>query len=120
MAYELGIRDDGIARLATIGDQGKEDVENLRKHLEALVEAATEAEPMGLIVDSSRSGKTSSAARKLYVELGRDSRFGKTALLGARRYSRLLATFIAKATGRDNIGFFDSEEEALAWLKAES
>ena len=120
MPYELEIRDDGIARLTTIGDQDGEDVGNLRKDLESLLEAATEAEPVRLVVDSSRSGKTSSAARRIYVELGRDPRLGKTALVGARRYSRLLATFVIKATGRDNIGFFDSEEEALAWLKAES
>ena len=120
MAYELEIRDDGIARLATIGDQDREEVENLRKDLESLLEAATEAEPVRLIVDSSRSGKTSSAARRIYVELNRDPRIGKTALVGSRRYGRLLGTFIVKATGRDNIRFFDSEEEALAWLKAES
>ena len=120
MTHEFEIRDDGIGRLVPIGDQDKEDVENFRKDMEPLLEAATEAEPARLLVDSSRSGKTSSAGRKMYVELSRDPRIGKTAVVKARRYSRLLATFVIKATGRDDICFFDSEEEALAWLKAES
>ena len=114
MAHEFEIRDDGIVRLAPIGNQDKEDMEIFRKKMEPLLEAATEAEPVRLLVDSSRSGKTSAAGRKIYAEVNRDPRLGKTALVRARRYNRLLGSFILKASGRDNVRFFDSEEEAVA------
>ena len=120
MAHEFEIRDDGIVRLAPIGDQDKEDMEIFRKKMEPFLEATTEAEPMHLLVDSSRSGKTSSAGRKIYAKVNRDPRVGKTAVVRAKRYNRLVGSIILKATGRDNIRFFESEEEALAWLKGES
>jgi len=31
---------------------------------------------------------------------------------------RVLVSFVLKATRRDNIRFFETEEEALAWLQA--
>lgn len=40
--------------------------------------------------------------------------------VGANRYTRVLARLVLKASGRDNIRFFGLEEEAVAWLKAES
>jgi hypothetical protein len=120
MAHELQMGDDSILRMALIGNVSGEDMEALLKDIQPFFEAVTEAEPLCLLVDSSRSGKTSATARKAYVELNRDHRLKKSAVLGANRYSRVLGSFILKATGRDNVRFFDSEEEAIAWLKGES
>jgi hypothetical protein len=120
MAHEISMGDDGILRLAFIGDMVGEDIEIFIKDFTPFLEAATEVEPLNILADASRAGKTSSAARKAYVRLNRDLRGGKVAVVGARRYGRVLVSFILKATGRDNVRFFDSEEEALAWLKAES
>jgi hypothetical protein len=58
--------------------------------------------------------------RKTVLEIIRDFRLEKAAVVGASRYARVLASFIMKATGRNNIRFFVSEEEGLAWLKAKS
>jgi hypothetical protein len=42
---------------------------------------------------------------------------GKAATIGVDRYTRVLIGFVLKATGRDNIRLFDTEEQALAWLR---
>jgi hypothetical protein len=82
------------------------------------LESATETEPLLLLSDVSRLGKVSVKARSALAGLSGDPRLGKNAILGSSRYQRVLATFIDKAVGRDNIRFFDTEAEALAWLKS--
>lgn len=119
MAYELRMGDDGILRLVGTGDLDEEIAEAVMKDLASFLEAATMERPLLLLSDVSRSGKVSSRARSLLADLARDPRLGKNAILGGGRYNRVLASFINKATGQDNIRFFDSEEEALVWLKNE-
>ncbi len=120
MAHEIDMRDDGILWLAQIGDVDKEDMDAFLEDLTPFLEAATEAQPLLILSDTNRTGKLSASARKLLAGLGRDPRLRKTAIVGSGRYTRVVAGFINKAAGRDNICFFDSEEEAIAWLKAES
>jgi hypothetical protein len=120
MAHELRMRDDGILWLAQIGDVDEEDMDAFLGDLTPFLEAATEGQSLLILSDTSRTGKLSANARKLLAGLGRDPRLRKTAILGSGRYTRVVASFINKAAGRDNIRFFDSEQEAIAWLKAEA
>ena len=120
MAYQLSMRDDGILQSTLTGDMSDKDAKAYREDMVSFLEATTEAEPLHALIDSSRLGKMSPASRKAVVEVSRDPRLGKAAVVGANRYARVLGSFIMKATERDHIRFFDSEEEALAWLKAES
>lgn len=120
MAHEISMGDDGILRLAFIGDVKKEDIEAYVKDMAPFLEAAAEAEPVLILSDSSRTGKMSSAARKVFAGRIRDPRVRKVAVVGADRYIRVLVGFINKISKRDNLHFFGAEEEALAWLKAES
>jgi hypothetical protein len=117
MAHEMRMGDDGILRVAFIGDMDREDVEAYIRDLAPFRATATEAKPLTIIVDTSRLGKASSAARKAFIGLANDPRIGRSALIGVNRYVRVLAGFLAKAAGRENYRFFDSEEEAVAWLK---
>jgi hypothetical protein len=120
MAHELGMGDDGILRVVLIGYMGKEEAEAFVEDTLPFRETVTEAEPLRVLWDASQAGKTSWAGRKAYNKLNSDRRVGKVAAVGANRYTRVLGSFVLKATGRDNIHFFDSEEEAMAWLMAES
>jgi ABC-type transporter Mla MlaB component len=121
MPYKLSMGDDGILRMAFIGDIDEEDVLAYVEEYTPLSEAATEAGPLRILVDASQVGKVSSSARKALVEVYRAPGMGMltTAVVGANRYVRVLAGFIMKALGRKGLRFFDSEEEALAWLKKE-
>lgn len=120
MAHEIKMGDDGILRIAFIGDLGKEETDAFSKDYLLFLRAAAETKPLSALVDVSRLGQISAAARKVLSEINRDPRIGKTAVLGANRYLRVMAGFVLKAAGRDNVSFQGSEEEALAWLKAES
>jgi len=117
MAYELNMGDDGILRLTIIGDFGKEDAEAyLRESAPFQKEARSGS--LFVLVDTRQSGKVNSQARKTMIELIRENREGKVAVLGLSRYVRVSVGFVNRATGRDNVRLFGSEEEALAWLKA--
>lgn len=119
MAHEIRMRDDGVLWVAQIGYVDEADMAAFLEGLTPFLEAATETQPLLILSDTSRTGKLSASARKLLAGLGRDPRLRKTAILGTGRYTRVVASFINKAAGRDNIRFFDSEQEAVAWLKAE-
>jgi hypothetical protein len=117
MPYQLIKGEDGVLRLLLDGDLGNDDAKTLPRDIAPFLEAATEAEPLVALVDSTRSEKVSSRARRFLADLNSDPRMGKVAILGARRYGRVLIGFIIRATGRDDyFRFFDSEEEAVSWL----
>ena len=47
-----------------------------------------------------------------------EPRYGKVAIVNASRFTRVAATFMMKATSRDDsVRFFDNETEALGWLR---
>ena len=116
MTHELEQREDGIVRLAFIGDMDKAAMTDYIKDFRPYLEATTKAEPMRLLVDASRDGKMSSAARHTFADLNRDVRLGRIAICHISRFGRVVATFAMKATGRANIRFFETEAEAVQWL----
>ena len=119
MTYEISKGDDGILRWIGTGDLDEGALETIVNELTSYLESATETDPLLLLSDVSRSGKISARARSALAGLSGDPRVEKNAILGSGRYQRVLATFIDRAVGRDNIRFFDTEEQALAWLKSD-
>jgi hypothetical protein len=111
------MEDDNILRVVFVGDTGERGAQAFIEALGPFLEATTEAEPLHAILDATQAGKLSAKARKIFFGLNRDSRVGKVAVIGTRRYLQVLGSFILKATRRDNIRFFDSEEQAIVWLK---
>lgn len=69
-----------------------------------------------VLIDLKASSEFSSAARKVWVEFLRDERIKKTAIFGGNIFVRTLASFVIAATGKGNIKFFLTEEEARSWL----
>jgi hypothetical protein len=112
------MRNDGILRVAFVGTPKKRDAAAFFQDFSPFLEAATEAEPLRIIIDGSQVEKTSASARKTLLEINRDPRVGKIVVLGAGRYIHVLIGFVLKATGRENIRSFNTEKEAVAWLKA--
>ena len=120
MADKLHIDQDGILRTSHSGDMTKEDVDVILKNATAALELATEEKPLLILMDARQVGKFSSTARKAFAQLDRDPRVGKVAVVGLGRYMRVAIGFINKAVGREHLRLFESEEQALAWLKAPS
>lgn len=117
MVHQLGMGGDGILRLKFIGDTDKLGAEALIADFAPYLAQATAENPLCILWDDAQGGKASSEVRKFYADLNRDSRIGKVAIFGAQHYGRVLGEFILKFTGRDNIRFFDTQEQALRWLK---
>ncbi|HOU12580.1 MAG TPA: STAS/SEC14 domain-containing protein [Anaerolineae bacterium] len=117
MVHQLGMASDGILRLMFIGDTDKLGAEALIADFGPYLAHATVENPLCILWDDTRGGKASSEVRKFYADLNSDPRIGKVAIFGAKHYGRVLGEFILKFTGRDNIRFFDTQEQALSWLK---
>jgi len=69
-----------------------------------------------VLIDLQASTEFSSAARKIWVEFLQDDRIKKTAIFGGNVFVRTLASFVIAATGKKNISFFSTEDDARAWL----
>ena len=118
MQYEMHKRDDGILCVSLIGDVDEESMMGLIEDYQPFIEAATEEQPLLVLWEISQAGKLSAKARKTLAGLGHDPRLGKSAIVGMGRYQRVMTGFISRATGWDDMGFFESEEKALDWLNA--
>jgi len=67
--------------------------------------------------DLREAGKASSAARKVFSQLMKNEKVAKHAFVGMRILTRVIVSFIMKASGVNNIKFFSNEEDAVKWLK---
>ena len=117
MTHELTMGEDGILRNKIIGDVDKIAIDGFLRDFNQYLNAATDKAPINMIVYSSDIGKLTSVARRAFMEMNADSRFGKVAMLNAPRMMRVFAGFVAKATSRKNIEFFEEEGDAIRWLK---
>ncbi len=64
-----------------------------------------------------KSIEFSSSARKIWVEFLKNDKIKKTAIFGGNVLIKTLATFMIVATGKKDIKFFNTEEEARAWFR---
>src|SRR3989339_779477 len=70
-----------------------------------------------VLIDLHQSTEFSSAARKICVDFLQNDKINKTAFFGGNVFVKTLATFVMAPTGKKDIKFFNTEEEALAWFK---
>lgn len=121
MGHEMRMGQDGFLRVRFIGFLDGEDAEAYIQDYASYVDQATPDKPLHALADATEMTKMSSVARKTIIEAfgSSDTRIGKTAVIGASRYLRVLTSFILKAVGRENVRLFAGEEEALQWLNQE-
>lgn len=117
MAHEMHMGDDGILRVKFSGDFDAPDVDAYLADFVPIIENATQT--VNFLVDVGEVGKASASARRAFGDVFRAPHplTGRTALIGASRYLRVVTGFVLKVTGAQNLRLFDSEQEALAWLK---
>ncbi len=119
MPYRMHMEDDGILRIDFAGGTLEHnEVDDFVRDFTVYLDAVTPEAPLRALTIAPQSGaKLVSKARKVLADLNLDPRLGKAATVTLDRYTRVLVGFILKATGRNNIRFFDAEEKALAWLQ---
>jgi len=86
----------------------KEAIQKLMNMVEGTVHTLT---------DLTRAGKTTPEARKVFNTLIEHGIQGKTAYLGMNPVARVLAYFVMGSSRKEDMRFFKTREEALAWLK---
>lgn len=116
MAHTIKMGNDGILRITFMGDVSSADFDAYRRDLNPFLEASTPENPLYTIMDSSQTGKLSSATRQGFTEINRLANVGASAMIGASRPIRVFINFLLKSTQRDNVDFFDTDEEAANWL----
>lgn len=120
MKYEFNLDQNEIMHVTFYGDLEESDVLQYMADIEPILSRHNADNPLYTIIHSHTVGKFSSGARRQFSMLGQDPRLGKLCVLDANRFIRVVAKFVTKVSGRDgDMKFFDSEAEAIAWLKQE-
>jgi hypothetical protein len=119
MGYKLQVLDDNLLHLKFVGDIELEDVVDYLEEYAEYLNTVTAERPLHTVIDVSNVKRASAAVRKEFGEIFRDAdpRAGKSAMVGANRYIRVLSGFVIKATGTKKLRLFEREEDALSWLK---
>lgn len=120
MSYEIYMAQDGILRISFTGNLDHNEMTSFRKDFDLYLEAATESSPLNLVAHVSQTREISAEARRMFIELNQDNRFGNIACVGDNRPFRVLTKFMGKASQRNNIRSFGQEDEALVWLHKKS
>jgi len=81
-------------------------------------EFINKGEALFVLIDIEQSQEFSSAARKIWVKFLQNSKIKKTAIFGGNVFVRTLASFVIAAAGKANIKFFETEQQALDWLRS--
>lgn len=117
MSIDIRMGKDGILRAEYSGDLDSSIVEQIRREFTPYIQASTPESPLKSIVTFSQLGKISFRTRRYMTELNQDSRYGAVAYIHPPRKARVLAQFIQKGSHRENIQFFNSEQEAITWIQ---
>ena len=110
---------EGVIRHQVSGPYDEQDAGELVKEIGEIKRRFHGKKPKALL-DLSGAGKVTSGARKLIVErIYRDPDLVKIASFGLSIFARVVNSFMIKATGvsSDKVRVFDTEENALKWLK---
>ncbi len=67
--------------------------------------------------DLNKAGKQSAEARKIWREMTEGDRTGKIAMCGMHPVAQVIASFVMGITRKQDMRFFKTKEEALAWLR---
>jgi UDP-N-acetylmuramyl pentapeptide synthase len=107
--------EEGIRRTKSRGDFEEEDAK--RQMAEILRIAESRPGKVLVLNDLTEAGKASSGARKRYAQLLQSDRIARHAFVGMRTLTRVIVSFLVRASGAENAMFFATEEEALKWLR---
>ena len=72
---------------------------------------------VNVFVDNDKARKPSAVARKIMQGFIMHEKYGKLAIFGLHPVARVLASFFMGYSKKKDMRFFNSKDEALAWLK---
>lgn len=117
MSYTLSRVSNHILKIVFFDDITDEDAIQSSIDIDQLIDTTAVVHPIYFIINAADVGKISAKARQIFATRNKNEQITGTAIYGVSRTIRVLGLFLAKASRRDNIYFFDQEAEALAWLQ---
>ena len=70
-----------------------------------------------VLADLDKAGKPAARVREIGRKVAEDKKTGKVATFGIHPVARMIAFFWMSMFGKQDMQFFKTKEEALAWLK---
>ncbi len=117
MAHTLEKRPDGYLFSRFVGVIDDAAIEEFKQNVAPHLATATAENPIHFIADASDEDKWDFNARQAFTKYFDDPRLGHVAVVSASRFTRVVSTFMVKATGRgDSVHFFATEADAVVWL----
>jgi len=113
--HRLYLAEDNILYITIIGELDEEtqiEINDTGYKLMNTVEGK-----VNILVNLNKAGKVSPGARKRQVEISEYEKTEKVALFGLHPVAWIIASFFIGLSHNKNMRFFNSKEEALAWLK---
>ncbi|OGZ17381.1 MAG: hypothetical protein A2Z78_01265 [Candidatus Nealsonbacteria bacterium RBG_13_36_15] len=108
-----------IIREILIGDLNEEDAKRSINEVNKLV-ASKKKQGFKIInhlVDATKTGIATTKARDVFAAGFKKKLVNKVAIFGGGIIQKTIANFIFNYSGVKNAQYFDSEEEALEWIK---
>jgi hypothetical protein len=112
---KIYLGEDNIVHITILGDVDEETEIGINAACYKLMEMVEGKMPA--LIDLNRAGKTSPGARKRHKEITEHEKTGKVALFGLHPVARVIASFTMGLSKNQDMRFFKTREEALAWLK---
>ena len=117
MGYKIENITDHIIGIDFLGDFTAEDALNHAKEMDPILDQfSLTGHQAQFLIRTASLGKISLEGRRSFAERNGDPRVGKTAVVGVNRLLKIVAQFVTVASGKNNIRFFDDEENAIKWL----
>jgi hypothetical protein len=116
--YKVWVDHEGHIRARIVGKHDKGNAEKIINEINELIKKNQKKGK--LLIDMTDTGRPTVQARKLHAtNMKRLSKeIKKAALYGASAMNRVMANFIIKASGMgEKVKYFNTEEEAILWLK---
>ncbi len=107
--------EDNICYITVVGDVN-EEIANAIKEVDLKFKNTIE-EKLNILADLNKAGQQSSKARKIWKEMTEHEKSGKIAMVGMHPVARVVASFVMGVTKKEDMRFFKTKDEALAWLK---
>jgi hypothetical protein len=112
---EVTLDEPGVVRLTYFGVP---PIPQVRETFATLRDALSRRSPRLLLIDVRHAPPIGGELRAAVQEEAKSLPFDRHALIGIRPVERIFVRIIAKLTGTsDQMGFFDTEAEALRWLR---
>lgn len=112
---EFYLDEDEILHIISHGDIDEEDYNKMSEATTKVTD--TIAGKVKILVDLNHCGKVPAKMRRMAKGDFEKEKTGKVALFGMHPVARILASFIIGITRKEDIRFFKTEKEALAWLQ---